>query len=773
MSQDVGTEESPTSRNIIILGDGTTTALLPKLASSSSKRACEENSSPISKKKAKETDTVEVAGNGNKTDAGDTSNQCIAAVKGPPREINQPTNNDFLLGLGRVRDFGKYNHPGNGKYCALVNSKKALYQAAASETAKSTISMDIIREWKSQQEPPGRFLKRHKEGISELWYTANDDAVNRKTIQMLCKGLHDADRFLQLESAGVPYAKQGEEQVQSAVTAGAQLRNIRYDTTTENDVLISSISLINNRGGNLKYSGLIGRKRGLYEKSRKKEGGPKRGKKDTLKASMANAILREWRLQDPPGRFLKPDMAKSMIWNDIGDEAATKKISVALGRGLMKERSFSNNGRGGAIRKNIESDGVLMSMNFGNGDMKPVSSLNESKHQKSDSNREPVCPHGVDSPFHDVLAYFTSTPFNAESMSYLREQKERNITRECLILPSRAYLPILPQKQFLNSRVFAQGPVRKPPPSVMRDVALMRTSLLAKKKGNQPLQHSTSPSLPQCAVSKIRPKANSKSVEQLEWSVHPVSRKKGQRPIVERGNGAQLLSHNTSLPVNAKLLEQLERAVVPASKKRQSPITKSVRVHADAVSGISHSSTLSLVLANQPQVNEPPSVSQTASGKKFKESERNDQTTAKIPAASGSNLNDKAEHFAQAATVIRKDKAIKSANSKKVSLVVSIDATPKNGTSTSSTPKTPRTPAVLLTTKPTPNFPVGWISKTYQRKSGYTAGLMDTYYYSPNNQVKFRTLKGCRQFIQILEEPDIDGDEFRARRIYKGRGHKF
>ena len=44
---------------------------------------------------------------------------------------------------------------------------------------------------------------------------------------------------------------------------------------------------------------------------------------------MALEIIREWRGQDPPGRFLKLD-DESGLWHDVGDKKAREKTSQAL-----------------------------------------------------------------------------------------------------------------------------------------------------------------------------------------------------------------------------------------------------------------------------------------------------------------------------------------------------------------------------------------------------------------------------------------------------------
>lgn len=47
------------------------------------------------------------------------------------------------------------------------------------------------------------------------------------------------------------------------------------------------------------------------------------------KPLVALGIIREWRGQDPPGRFLKLD-EKTGLWCDVGDKKAREKTSQAL-----------------------------------------------------------------------------------------------------------------------------------------------------------------------------------------------------------------------------------------------------------------------------------------------------------------------------------------------------------------------------------------------------------------------------------------------------------
>jgi len=156
------------------------------------------------------------------------------------------------------------------------------------------------------------------------------------------------------------------------------------------------------------------------------------------------------------------------------------------------------------------------------------------------------------------------------------------------------------------------------------------------------------------------------------------------------------------------------------------------------------------------------------------------ETTSKLPVAFGFNLNDNAsKEFAQKATEKWTNEGMKAAESKGVSLRVSIgegkmiSGVPSVTPNVKTPKKPPKTPAILLSTKPAPNLPDGWLVKLFKRQSGATAGSTDKYFYSPDNEIKFRSMKGCRQFIDILDEPNVDSNEAAALKEYKERGYKF
>ena len=170
------------------------------------------------------------------------------------------------------------------------------------------------------------------------------------------------------------------------------------------------------------------------------------------------------------------------------------------------------------------------------------------------------------------------------------------------------------------------------------------------------------------------------------------------------------------------------------------------------------------VSQNQPKV--------AIASEEIKLTRKNKADAAKLPVAFGFWLDDdgSSKQSAQTATESWKawgqafdQKALKTPNGKKMG------STPK--ASNGNTPKTPRTPALLLSTEPAPKLPDGWVAKTFQRTSGATAGTKDTYFYSPQRELKFRSMKACNAFVQILNEPGID-DEQMAFNVFKSRGHK-
>jgi len=86
----------------------------------------------------------------------------------------------------------------------------------------------------------------------------------------------------------------------------------------ENDVLYGRGGGTNHHAGNKRYRKKVEGSKLNYISSKRLD-----------KPLVALQIIRDWRSQDPPGRFLKQDESTGM-WNDVGDKKAREKTSQAL-----------------------------------------------------------------------------------------------------------------------------------------------------------------------------------------------------------------------------------------------------------------------------------------------------------------------------------------------------------------------------------------------------------------------------------------------------------
>mmetsp|Transcript_5721 Transcript_5721/g.8821 ORF Transcript_5721/g.8821 Transcript_5721/m.8821 type:complete len:724 (+) Transcript_5721:272-2443(+) len=86
----------------------------------------------------------------------------------------------------------------------------------------------------------------------------------------------------------------------------------------ENDVLYGRGGGTNHHPGNKRYRKIVEGRKLDYVNSKRLD-----------KPLVALEIIREWRGQDPPGRFLKLDESTGM-WQDVGDKKAREKTSQAL-----------------------------------------------------------------------------------------------------------------------------------------------------------------------------------------------------------------------------------------------------------------------------------------------------------------------------------------------------------------------------------------------------------------------------------------------------------
>lgn len=86
----------------------------------------------------------------------------------------------------------------------------------------------------------------------------------------------------------------------------------------ENDVMYGRGGGTNHHPGNKRYRKMVEDRKLEYVNSKRLD-----------KPLVALEIIRVWRAQLPPGRFLKLD-EKTGLWNDVGDKKAREKTSQAL-----------------------------------------------------------------------------------------------------------------------------------------------------------------------------------------------------------------------------------------------------------------------------------------------------------------------------------------------------------------------------------------------------------------------------------------------------------
>ena len=94
------------------------------------------------------------------------------------------------------------------------------------------------------------------------------------------------------------------------------LRNIKEPH--DNDVMYGRGGGTNHHQGNKRYRQKVEDRKLTYVSSKRLD-----------KPQVALAIIREWRAQIPPGRFLKQN-DKTKKWDDVGDKKAREKTSQAL-----------------------------------------------------------------------------------------------------------------------------------------------------------------------------------------------------------------------------------------------------------------------------------------------------------------------------------------------------------------------------------------------------------------------------------------------------------
>lgn len=85
-----------------------------------------------------------------------------------------------------------------------------------------------------------------------------------------------------------------------------------------NDVLYGRGGGTNHHPGNKRFRTMVEKRKDDYVNSKRLD-----------KPLVALEIIRDWRAQDPPGRFLKQDESTG-LWHDVGDRKSREKTSQAL-----------------------------------------------------------------------------------------------------------------------------------------------------------------------------------------------------------------------------------------------------------------------------------------------------------------------------------------------------------------------------------------------------------------------------------------------------------
>ena len=113
-----------------------------------------------------------------------------------------------------------------------------------------------------------------------------------------------------------PKRTKEEEEARKKKYANYPMRDIKEPH--ENDVMYGRGGGTNHHPGNKIYRKVVEDHKLDYVNSKRLD-----------KPLVALSIIKEWRAQSPPGRFLKLD-EKTGLWHDVGDKKAREKTSQAL-----------------------------------------------------------------------------------------------------------------------------------------------------------------------------------------------------------------------------------------------------------------------------------------------------------------------------------------------------------------------------------------------------------------------------------------------------------
>ncbi len=449
-----------------------------------------------------------------------------------------------------------------------------------------------------------------------------------------------------------------------------------------------------------------------------------------------------------------------------------------------------------------------------------------------EDDEEIVCPHDPKSDYSDVLAPFLSTPFDDKTMLLLHKLKDKSNGENKKKKSKKStkdsdYVPILPQKQYvrlIREEKRAMEERKRLVEAHQQDATFGATSAalsaevtsflmqegqnmlnspLLQLIANQQQQQQQQAALQQQIAAQHQQQLMLQHRAVLQ---HQMATQQQRETLLQQATQQQLLQSlqqsnswqypSAPAPAHGALQHlnswQYPAAAAPSIMQTQNAYHNNLAHAAQAMAQNSNtmmaqnSSINAAANQAQPANNLKSAPKVVSSSKEVEMSQTSSegliQDVAKLPVAFGFWVDDdgSSKKKAEVATEKWTSKGTKAAklkterrrNSGGSQKEKENKATPgaKSGGS-SGTPKTPRTPAKLLSSKSeVSGLPTGWTSKTYERKSGKTAGSTDTYFYSPQVGIKFRSIKRCKEFIEIVKE--VNGNESQALKLFKERGHK-
>lgn len=225
-----------------------------------------------------------------------------------------------------------------GKEASLLGREHVSMVGVECDTMKIECSADGSRDHKHKRARHGGVLyssegctnQARAEGVC---VRHGDQKINEGAVPKRKKGVSDGD-----DEDGASSQKKAAHQ--NLADEPWPLTNIL--TPGSNDCLIGSGRTGYGSSGNRKYLYLVERKEKHY-----------RNANHLSDATVATEIVNEWRAMSPPGRFLEQDK-DSMLWNDVGDDLAKKKVVGAFRYEKRKRKDSLNKIPTGPMKKALK-----------------------------------------------------------------------------------------------------------------------------------------------------------------------------------------------------------------------------------------------------------------------------------------------------------------------------------------------------------------------------------------------------------------------------------